>query len=124
MKNIIKLFDPVVGKQEELAIKKTLKSHFWASGLGIGNVGEFEKKFNRYVGSKACLTVNSGTAALQLALSLVDIRNKEVILPSLSFVSTAHAVILNGGKPVFVEVDSKTLCLDPLEVEKKHHKSN
>lgn len=118
MKNIIKLFDPVVGKQEELAIKKTLKSHFWASGLGIGSVGEFEKKFNHYVGSKACLTVNSGTAALQLALSLVDIRNKEVILPSLSFVSTAHAIIINGGKPVFVEVDSKTLCLDPLEVEK------
>jgi perosamine synthetase len=119
MKNIIKLFDPMVGKQEELEIKKTLKSHFWASGLGIGNVGKFEKKFNQYIDSKTCLAVNSGTAALHLALSLIDIKNKEVILPSLSFVSTAHAIVMNGGKPIFADIDPKTLCIDPIEVEKK-----
>ena len=119
MKKIIKLFDPVIGKEEEIAVKKTLKSHFWASGLGIGNVEKFEKKFNKYVNSKCCVTVNSGTAALHLALSLVNIKNKEVILPSLSFVSTAHAVIMNGGKPVFVDVDPKTLCIDPLEIKNK-----
>ena len=119
MKKIIKLFDPVIGKEEEIAVKKTLKSHFWASGLGIGNVEKFEKKFNKYVNSKCCVTVNSGTAALHLALSLVNIKNKEVILPSLSFVSTAHAVIMNGGKPVFVDVDPKTLCIDPEQIRKK-----
>ena len=118
MKKIIKLFDPVIGKEEEIAVKKTLKSHFWASGLGIGNVEKFEKKFNKYVNSKCCVTVNSGTAALHLALSLVNIKNKEVILPSLSFVSTAHAVVYNGGKPIFADINPHTLCIDPKEIER------
>ncbi len=103
---------------EEKAVIKTLHSHFWASGLGIGNVKKFENNFNRFIGSKSCLALNSGTAALHLALSLLEIRNKEVILPSLSFVSTAHAIVMNGGKPVFVDVNPNTLCLDPTQVKK------
>ena len=118
MKKMIKLFDPAVGTEEESAIKKVLKSHFWASGSGIGKVLEFEKKFNKYISSNFCIAVNSGTAALHLALSLMDIRNKEVILPSLTFVSTAHAVIYNGGKPVFVDVDPNTMCIDPQMIKK------
>lgn len=118
MKKKIKLFDPVVGKQEELIIQKVLKNHFWASGAGIGKVLEFEDKFNRYVGSDQCVAVSNGTAALHLALSLTDIKNKEVILPSLSFVSTAHAVIYNGGTPIFVDVDPRTLCIDPQMIKK------
>ena len=112
-KKRIKLFEPVVRKEEELAIRNVLRGKFWASGAGVGKVSEFEKKFNKYIGSDFCVTVNSGTAALHLALSLVDIRNKEVILPSLSFVSTAHAIIYNGGKPVFVDLNPNNLCIDP-----------
>ena len=118
MKKRIKLFDPVVGIQEERAIIKILRSHFWASGEGSGNVLKFEGNFNKYIGSTQCVAVNSGTAALHLALSLVDITNKEVILPSLSFVTTAHSVIYNGGMPVFVDVDPRTLCIDPQMIKK------
>ena len=118
MKKKIKLFDPIIGISEERELIKVLKSGFWASGTGIGKVQEFEKKFCKYVGSDQCVAVNSGTAALNLSLSLLDIKNKEVILPSLSFVATAHAVILNGGKPVFADVDSNTLCIDPKQIEK------
>jgi len=114
----IKLFDPVVGRQECTAITKVLMSKFWASGEGIGKVSEFELKFNKYIGSNSCVALNSGTAALHLALSLKNIKNKEVILPSLSFVSTAHAVIYNGGKPVFVDVEPKTLCIDYKKIKK------
>jgi perosamine synthetase len=114
----IKLFDVHVGINDEKAVLETLKSHFWASGSGMGNVAKFEKNFNHYIKSKSCVTVNSGTAALELALSLADIKNKEVILPSLSFVSTAHAVIMNGGKPIFVDIEPNTLCIDPLDIEK------
>ena len=117
MKNKIKLFDPKIGKEEEIALIKTLKSGFWASGSGGGNVAEFENKFSKYVNSKNCITVNSGTAALHLALSLFDIKGKEVILPSLSFATTAHAVIYNGGIPKFVDVDPTTLCIDPDSIE-------
>ena len=115
---IIKLFDPAIGIKEEVAVRKVLKSGFWASGSGIKNVLVFEKQFRRYVDSKECVTVNSGTAALHLALSLYDIKNKEVILPSLSFVSTAHSIIYNGGRPVFVDVDPVKLCIDPQMVKK------
>ena len=118
MKNKIKLFDPVVEKEEEKIVSKVLKSHFWASGTGMGNVLEFEKKFNNYIDSDECVAVNSGTAALHLAASLADIKNKEVILPSMSFVSTAHTVLYNGGKPVFVDVDPETLCIDPKLIKK------
>ncbi len=113
----IKLFDPVVGQTEQSAITKTLKSHFWASGAGTNNVLKFEMQFRNYTGAGSCIAVNSGTAALHLALSLIDIRGKEVILPSLSFVATAHAVIYNGGRPVFVDVEPDTACLDPEMVQ-------
>ena len=114
----IKLFDPVIGISEEREIIKILRSGFWASGSGSGKVQEFEKKFSKYLNSDQCVAVNSGTAALNLALSLLDLKNKEVILPSLSFVATAHAVTLNGGKPVFADVDSETLCIDPKQIMK------
>ncbi|MGI0056057.1 MAG: DegT/DnrJ/EryC1/StrS family aminotransferase, partial [Nitrosarchaeum sp.] len=73
--------------------------------------------FKKYTNSKECIAVNSGTAALHLALSLFNIKNKEVILPSLSFVSTAHAIIYNGGIPIFVDVEPETLCIDPKKVK-------
>ena len=117
MSKKIKLFDPFVDTKEEEAVKKVLHSHFWASGVGEGNVFKFEELFKKYTKSKECIAVNSGTAALHLALSLFDLKNKEVILPSLSFVSTAHAITYNGGIPIFVDVEPDTLCIDPEKVK-------
>ncbi len=114
----IKLFDPSVGKEEIQAITKVIKSHFWASGAGTGNVSRFEEKFRKFVNSDSCIAVNNGTSALNLALSLTNIKNKEVILPSLTFVSTAHAVVINGGIPVFADVDPITMCVDPQKIKK------
>jgi dTDP-4-amino-4,6-dideoxygalactose transaminase len=119
----IKLFDPVISNDEIRAAVKVLKSHFWASGSGSGNVKKFEELFNTYIGSQKSLAVNSGTAALHLALSLCNIKNKEVILPSLSFVSTAHAVTYNGGKPIFADIDPVTLNIDPNSIEEKISKN-
>ena len=111
MKKKIKLFDPNIGQEEQEKISQVLKSKFFASGSGTGNVLKFENQFKKYVDSNDCIAVNSGTSALNLALSLIDIKNKEVILPSLSFVSTAHAIIINGGIPVFVDVELQKLPL-------------
>ena len=119
MSKQIKLFDPVINDDEIKSVVKVLKSHFWASGSGSGNVEKFEKKFNRYIGSKNSLAVNSATAALHLALALCDIKNKQVILPSLSFVSTAHAILYNGGIPVFADIDPVTLNIDSSSIEEK-----
>ena len=118
MKKMIKLFDPSINQAEKNSVLKVLNSKFWASGSGVGNVLEFEKQFKKYIKSDSCIAVNSGTAALNLALSLFNIKNKEVILPSLSFVSTAHSIIENGGKPIFVDIEPETLCLNPDIIEK------
>ena len=114
---MIKLFEPHVGIEEIKSVKNVLQSKFWASGTGAGNVLKFENKFKKYINSKNCIAVNSGTAALNLALSVCDIKNKEVILPSLTFVATANAVIMNGGKPIFVDVDPNTLNIDAEKIE-------
>jgi dTDP-4-amino-4,6-dideoxygalactose transaminase len=101
------------------SVIKTLKSGFWASGAGTGNVLEFEKKFKMYTNAQECVAVDSGTAALHLALNVLDVYKKEVLVPSLTFVSTVHAIMYNGGIPVFVDVTPDTLCIDPVDLENK-----
>ena len=116
---MIKLFDPHITEKEIHATVSTIKSKFWASGSGVNHVAEFEKQFKKYTNAKSCIAVNSGTAALFLSLSLFNLAKKEVLVPSLTFVSTVSSIIQNGGKPVFVDVDPKTLCIDPLDVAAK-----
>ena len=62
--------------------------------------------------------MNSSTAALNLSLSLNDFKNREVILPSLTFTAIANAVVLNNAKPVFVDVEPSTLCIDVEHIRK------
>ncbi len=62
----------------------------------------------------------SGTAALDMSAILIDLKpNDEVIMPSYTFVSTANAILLRNAKIVFTEIESDTLNMDPLDVEKK-----
>jgi len=109
----IKIHDPFLSKDEKQAAEKVFKSHFWALAKGNKKVSEFEKKFKEYIKSDECVAVDSGSAALLLSMHLMNIKNKEVILPSLCHVSAAHSVVLNGGKPIFVDINPKTLCLEP-----------
>ena len=118
MSKPIKLFDPKIDDSEKRIINKVLYSHFWASGEGTNYVRQFENKFTEYIDSDDCVSVNSGTAALNLALSAAKIENTEVILPSLTFVSTANAVMINGAKPVFADIDPINLCINPQSIKK------
>ena len=71
----------------------------------------------RLTGSASALLTHSGTAALEMAAILCDLKpGDEVILPSFTFVSTANAVVLRGAIPVFVDIDPRTLNLDPAKV--------
>jgi len=79
MKKKIKLFAPNIGKDEKQKISQVLESKFWASGSGTGNVLKFENQFKRYLGSDDCIAVNSGTSALNLALSLFNINTSKHI---------------------------------------------
>lgn len=120
----IRLFEPTFDKEEKKVIVNVLQSGYWASGAGRNKVLEFEEQFKKYIGCKECVAVNSGTAALHLSLLQLDLKNKEVLVPSITFVSTIHAIIYAGARPLFVDVDEETLCIDINDIEKKISKKS
>ena len=73
---------------------------------------------------KKVLLTHSCTAALEMTALLLELKpGDEVIMPSYTFVSTANAFVLRGAKPVFVDIDDKTLCLDETLVENAINKN-
>lgn len=78
----------------------------------------FENQLKSMAKTKYALAVNSGGTALELALLSLNIKNKEVILPSQTFIATSNAIIRAGGIPVFADIDFNTNCLDPNEVKR------
>jgi len=94
------------------AISEVISSGMnWAVGA---KVTEFENEIAAYIGTKYCLTFNSGTSALHAALIAHDIgTSDEVIVPSFTFIATANSPIFVGAKPVFADIEESTLGLDP-----------
>ena len=73
-----------------------------------------------YVGRKYCIPTNSGTAALHMCIAALGIEpGDEVIVPAFTFWATAAAVLHHNAIPVFVDIDSKTFCIDPAQIEAK-----
>ena len=89
---------------------------YWAIGPEIQ---EFENKIAHFIGKKYALSFNSGTSALHALLEAYNIKGKEVIVPSFTFIATANAVLLAGGIPVFAEAEDATFGLDLEDVERK-----
>ena len=84
------------------------------------SVARFEEEFSRYVGAKYGVGVNSGSDALFLALWALGVGDgDEVITVSHTFISTADAIVRNGAKPVFVDIDPETCCIDASLIEDK-----
>jgi perosamine synthetase len=111
---------PKIGEEEIQAVVKVMRSGYITSSLGAGpEVTKFEAAFAKFAGAKHAIAVNTGTAALHAALIASGVKaGEEVILPSFTFVATAEAVVLAGGKPVFVDIDAETYNLSPGEAEK------
>lgn len=113
---IIPLFKPSVGKEE----LKEIAGAFRRGWIGLGpKTEEFEKKFAAYIGTKYAIGMNSCSAALHLALMALGVEGKEVISPSLTFVSTNHAILYNRGIPVFADIDEDTLNINPDDLRRK-----
>lgn len=99
------------------AIYRVLESGQFISGE---EVEKFEEEFSRYVGVKYGIGVNSGSDALFLALKALGIGNgDEVITVSHTFISTVDAIVRNGAKPVFVDIEPDTYCMDVTKIEEK-----
>jgi perosamine synthetase len=112
----IPVFRPSYGEAEFAAVRAVMESGW----VGLGpKTAEFEKKFAEYLGVRHAVALNSGTAALHLAMILADVRGGEVITTPLTFVSTNHAILYVGGKPVFADVEEATANIDPESVRKR-----
>jgi len=111
------LDSPNLGELEKEYILKAIDSNF-VSTVGPF-VPEFEEKFARYLGVTSCVAVQSGTAAIHVALYEVGIKEgDEVIVPAITFVATVNPIIYCGATPVFVDIDKNTWNIDPKEIEK------
>jgi len=97
-------------------IRKSLKSGILTLGP---NIEKFENQYAKYIGTKHAVTLNSGTSALEVALRYFDVKNKEVIVPTNTFVACANAIIFAGGKPILCDIKAETLCIDPDDLRKK-----
>lgn len=105
---------PNFGKNDIDSINKVLKSGWLTMG---GEVKKFESKLASYLNIKHAIGVNTGTAALDIALKCIGIkRGDEVIIPSLTYVATGNAVLYNNGIPVLVDIDD-TLNVNTLLIE-------
>jgi dTDP-4-amino-4,6-dideoxygalactose transaminase len=114
----IPLFDLNFGPEEEAAVVRTLQSKWISMGP---NCQELERDFADLLGIDHAVAVTNCTAALHLALKILDIGpGDEVIVPSLTFVATVNAVRYVGADPVFADITSlEDLSLDPEDVERK-----
>jgi perosamine synthetase len=114
---VIQVFKPDMGDAEIAAVSQVLRSGW----LGLGpKTAEFERQFSAYVDTRFAVGVNSGTSALDLALRLLSIApNDEVIVPTFTFVSTAHVVAYNLATPVFADIDPETLNISLEDVAAK-----
>ena len=77
----------------------------------------FESEFARYCGVDHCIGVGNGLDALKLLLQAYGIGpGDEVIVPDLSFIATANAVLMAGATPIFADIDPASLCLNPAAI--------
>jgi perosamine synthetase len=111
---------PKIGEEEVEAVVKVMRSGALTSALGAGPmVTQFEKNFAKFAGVKHAIAVNTGTAALHSAIVATGVQQgDEVILPSFTFVATAEAVVMAGGKPVFTDIDPETYNISSAEIKK------
>lgn len=110
-KPLIQVFKPSLGQEELDALAEVFASGW----IGLGpKTASFESAFAQFVQAPFAVGVNSATAALHLACHALGTGPEtEVIVPPISFVSTAHAPLYCGAKVVFADVEEGTLNLDP-----------
>ncbi|WP_169085297.1 DegT/DnrJ/EryC1/StrS family aminotransferase [Paenibacillus sp. PL91] len=113
----IPVLQPSIGQEEIDAVVEVMRSGW----LGLGpKTEQFEKEFAAYAGTRFMVAMNSGTAALHLALEVLNIgKGDEVIVPPMTFISTVHAVSYVGATPVFADVEPDTMNISVEDIARK-----
>jgi len=112
--NLIKMF---MNEDIKKAVLEVLESGYYIKGPNLKN---FEASFRDYIGSKYAIGVSSGTSAMFLAYQELDLSpGDEVIVPSHTFIATASPLAYFKAKPIFVDIDPDTYCMDIEQVKSK-----
>ena len=115
-KNFLPFHQPSIDDKEIKDVINVLKSGWLTTGP---QTMQFEKDFSRYTGSKYAIAVNSGTAALHLALEAIGLKaGDEVIVPTMTFAATAEVVRYFSAKPVLIDCNRDTFNIEIESVEK------
>jgi len=110
-----KMFKQIIVEEQIKAASKVIRSGNLSSLHG-NEVALFEDEVAKKLGVRNAVAVNSGTAALHLALLSMNIgEGDEVILPALTFIATLNAVKMTGATPVIIDVEKGTYAMDPTE---------
>ncbi|NBG66646.1 DegT/DnrJ/EryC1/StrS family aminotransferase [Acidiluteibacter ferrifornacis] len=110
---VTKPYLPELSKYQDYV--KTIFSRQWLTNNGP-LVQQLEQKFREYLNIQNLLYVSNGTIALQLAIKALDLKG-EIITTPFSYVATTSSIVWEGCKPVFVDIDSQTLNIDPAKIE-------
>ena len=110
---------PIVTDEDVKAFHRVIDSRdFW--GKENPEIKGLEKEYAEYTGSRFCLALNSGTASLHACIAGILIEpGDEVIVPALTFLASATAVLHHNAIPVFVDIDPHTFNIDPNKIEEK-----
>ncbi|MDE1870450.1 MAG: DegT/DnrJ/EryC1/StrS family aminotransferase [Candidatus Micrarchaeota archaeon] len=115
----INVSEPDLSKLELKNAIEAVKSGF-ISGTAGKFIKQFEEEFARFCGAQFAVACNSGTAALQLAIRVADIKaGDEVIVPTFTNIASLLCIVYAGGKPVLVDSRADTWCMDETLVEQK-----
>lgn len=115
--NLIPIANPQIGELEAKAVYKIVKQGWISMGK---NVSLFENKIKKYLKVKNAVLFNNGTSSLHAALLAYNIGpGDEVIVPTLSYISSANAILYCGAKPVFCESDPLTFNVTANDILKK-----
>jgi len=113
-KYVVPISKPFFGPEELAAVQQTLESGWVVQGR---RVKEFEEKFCRSTGSRFSAATSSCTTALQVAVSVLNLKpGDEVIVPAFTWVATANVVEAAGGIPVFCDIDLATFNIDTKQI--------
>tara|TARA_Y100001980_G_C14541750_1_gene319867 strand:+ start:889 stop:1980 length:1092 start_codon:yes stop_codon:yes gene_type:complete len=113
----ISIAEPDLRGNEYKYLKDAFKSS-WISSIGK-YIDLFENNFSSFCNSRYGVSVSNGTVALDLALNVLGIgESDEVIVPDLTFAATINAVLHQNAKPIIVDIEENSWCIDPVEIKK------
>src|SRR3989344_8085568 len=113
----VPFFSPWITKEDKTAVMDALNSTLLTDGPKLR---KFETSFAKFTGSRYAIGVSNATSALHLSLKAIGIgKGDEVIVPDMTFVATANAVVLSGAVPVFADIEKETMNISIDSIKKK-----